>query len=57
VRVVARAVEVGPTTLVCEVIAIHAKANGEDKIVGRGQQVQRILPKRKLESLIRRETQ
>ena len=56
VRVVAEAVEVGPTTLVCDVVAYHSKDNGEDKAVGRGKQVQRILPKKKLDSLIRRES-
>jgi predicted thioesterase len=51
VRLVATAVELGPTTLVCDVTACHVE-NGQ--IVGRGRQVQRILPKRKLASLIER---
>ncbi len=49
VRIVAKAVELGPTTLVCELIAYDG-----DRIVGRGKQVQRILPKTKLEALIKR---
>ncbi len=49
VRVVARAVEVGPSAVVCEVTAWDG-----DRLVGRGRQVQRVLPKQKLESLIAR---
>ena len=49
VRVTARAIELGPTTLVCECIAYDG-----DRIVGKGKQVQRILPKSKLKSLIER---
>ncbi len=49
VRVEATAVELGPSTLICDVIAYHG-----DRIVGRGRQVQRVLPKSKLESLITR---
>jgi predicted thioesterase len=49
VRVVAKALEVGPTTLVCEVIAYDGP-----RVIGRGTQVQRILPKSKLKSLIER---
>jgi fluoroacetyl-CoA thioesterase len=49
VRVVAQAIELGPSTLVCECIAYD-----EDRIVGRGKQVQRILPKSKLKALIER---
>jgi predicted thioesterase len=49
VRIVARAMEVGPTTLVCEVIAYDG-----GRVIGRGRQVQRILPKSKLKSLIER---
>ncbi len=56
VRLVAEAVELEPTTLVCDVIAYHVREGG-DRIVGRGRQVQRILPKTKLESLIRRASQ
>ncbi|MCH8259973.1 MAG: thioesterase [Planctomycetes bacterium] len=49
VRIVAQAVEVGATTLVCEV-----KAYDGDRLVGQGRQIQRILPKKKLQSLIER---
>ncbi len=52
VRVVATATEVGPTTLICEVIAYDG-----DRIIGRGRQIQRILPKTKLQSLIDRAKQ
>ena len=54
VRVVAEAVEIGPTTLVCDVIAYHVRPDGNDRIVGKGKHVQRILPRTKLESLIKR---
>ena len=53
VRLVAEAVELGPTTLVCDVHAYHVRESG-DKLVGRGKQVQRILPKEKLRQLIER---
>jgi predicted thioesterase len=53
VRVAAEAVEIGPTTLVCAVTAYHVRPDGE-VVVGRGRQVQRVLPRRKLESLIER---
>ncbi len=53
VRVVAEAVELGPTTLVCEIEAYHVRPDG-DRLVGRGKQVQRILPRTKLTSLIQR---
>lgn len=53
VRIVAEAVELGPTTLVCDVAAYHLAPSGE-KLVGRGRQVQRILPRQKLEALIER---
>ena len=49
VRIVAQAVEVGETTLVCEV-----KAYDGDRLVGRGRQIQRVLPKKKFKSLIER---
>ncbi len=55
VRVVAEAVQLGPTTLVCDVTAYHVRADGET-IVGRGRQVQRVLPKEKLKALIARAT-
>ena len=53
VRVVAEAVELGPTTLVCDVTAYHVGPRKE-RVVGRGRQVQRILPRAKLDSLIQR---
>lgn len=53
VRVVAEAVEVGPTTLVCDVKAYHV-GSAKERVVGRGRQVQRILPRAKLDSLIQR---
>lgn len=49
VRVVATATEIAPTTLVCDVIAYDG-----DRIIGKGKQVQRILPKSKLKALIER---
>jgi len=55
VRVEAVAVELGPTTLVCEVTAYHVRPDGE-KVVGRGKQVQRILPRARLAALIERES-
>ncbi len=55
VRVEAVAVELGPTTLVCDVTAYHVRPEG-DKVVGRGRQVQRILPRAKLIALIERES-
>jgi predicted thioesterase len=52
VRVTAKATELGPTTLVCECIAYD-----EERVVGRGKQIQRILPKTKLAQLIQRASQ
>ena len=49
VRIEARATELGPTTLVCECIAYDG-----ERIIGKGKQVQRILPKATLKSLIER---
>ncbi|MDY7108690.1 MAG: hotdog domain-containing protein [Planctomycetota bacterium] len=54
VRVVARATEIGRTTLVCDTIAYHVRAGRDDKVVGTGIQIQRILPRKKLEALITR---
>lgn len=54
VRVEAVATEVGPTTLVCTVTAYHVRPGGEERIVGRGKQIQRVLPRTKLASLIAR---
>jgi len=53
VRVVAEAVELGPTTLVCDVNAYHIQPDGK-KHVGKGRQVQRILPREKLRAMIER---
>jgi predicted thioesterase len=49
VRVVAEATEVDDRTVVCDVTAYDG-----DRLVGRGRQVQRVLPKRTLEALIER---
>lgn len=51
VRVKARAVEVDDTTLVCEVTVYDG-----ERLVGKGRQVQRILPKKTLRTLIERAT-
>ncbi len=49
VRVVAEAIEVDATTVVCALTAYDG-----DRIVGRGRQVQRVLSKRKLKALFER---
>ena len=49
VRVVAEATEIGDTTVVCAVTAYDG-----DRVVGRGRQTQRVLPKKKLAALIER---
>ena len=54
VRIEARAAEIGRSTLVCDMIAYHVRPGESERIVGRGTQVQRILPRRKLEALIAR---
>jgi predicted thioesterase len=56
VRVLARATEIARTTLVCDTIAYHVRPGRDDKVVGTGKQIQRILPRRKLEALIARAT-
>ncbi len=56
VRVVARAVELDATTLVCDVTAYHVRG-GKETVVGRGRQVQRILPRKTLEGIIERAAQ
>ena len=56
VRIVARAVELSGTTLVCKVTAYHVRADRET-VVGHGRQVQRVLPKTKLKALIERACQ
>ena len=52
VRVKATAIEVDDTTVVCDVSAYDG-----DRLVGRGRQVQRVLPKSTLEALIERARQ
>jgi len=54
VRVVAAAVEIEETTLVCDVVAHHLRSDGRETIAGTGRQVQRILPKTKLAALFER---
>ena len=54
VRVEAVAVELGETTLICEVNAYHVHPDGRETVAGRGRQTQRVLPKAKLKSLIER---
>jgi predicted thioesterase len=49
VRVVAVATEVAPTTVVCDCTAYDG-----DRVVGRGRQVQRVLPRKKLKALFER---
>ena len=49
VRVVAEATEVDDTTVICDVTAYDG-----ERTVGRGRQVQRVLPKSKLKALIER---
>lgn len=54
VRIEAVIVELDDTTVVCELVAYHVRPDGDDRIVGRGRQVQRVLPKATLASLIKR---
>ncbi len=49
VRVIAEAVEIDDSTVVCEICVYDG-----DRLVGRGRQIQRVLPKTKLKSLIER---
>ncbi len=49
VRTVATAIEVNDRKVVCEVIAYDG-----DRVIARGHQVQRVLPKKMLEALIER---
>ena len=53
VRIVAEAVAVDPTTVTCEVRAYDVRPDGE-RLVGRGRQVQRVLPKQTLANLFDR---
>ncbi len=52
VRVVATATEVDRSTVVCDVTTYDG-----DRVVGRGKQVQRVLPRKKLQALIQRASQ
>lgn len=54
VRLRATAIELGPSTLVCEIIAYHQHHDGSESVIGRGKQVQRVLPKEKLRAIIER---
>ncbi len=49
VRVVAQAVEIDDSTVVCDICVYDG-----DRLVGQGRQIQRVLPKTKLKSLIER---
>jgi len=49
VRVVAEAVEIDESTVVCEICVYDG-----ERLVGQGRQIQRVLPKKKLQSLIER---
>ena len=51
VRAVAEAVEIDDTTVVCDICVYDGQ-----RLVGRGQQTQRVLPKKVLNSLIERAT-
>ena len=53
VRIVAEAVELEPTTLVCSVTAYH-DCSGQGTVVGRGRQTQRVLPRQTLQGIIAR---
>jgi predicted thioesterase len=53
VRVEAVAVDLDESTLVCEVTA-HDLSGQRPRLVARGRQVQRILPRKKLEAIIER---
>jgi len=55
VRVVATATEIGRTKLVCDISAYHVRDTGE-RLVARGRQVQRILPRRRIASLFAKAT-
>lgn len=56
VRVEAEAIELDETTVVCRVTAYHSRVDG-DRVVGRGRQVQRVLPRTKLAAIIERSSQ
>jgi len=54
VRVHAEATELSESTLVCDITAYHVHRDGSESVVGRGKQVQRVLPKEKLRAIIER---
>ncbi|MGI9014327.1 MAG: thioesterase family protein [Phycisphaerales bacterium] len=54
VRIVATAIEVDATTLICSLQAMHERGADEQTLIARGKQVQRILPKETLAALIAR---
>ena len=54
VRLIATAIEVDTTTLECEIEAVHIHRDGSETVIGRGRQVQRVLPKTTLDVLIKR---
>lgn len=54
VRLVAEVTDIDDTTVVCELVAYLVRPGGDERIIGRGRQVQRILPKARLASLIKR---
>ncbi|MFK7958965.1 MAG: thioesterase family protein [Phycisphaerales bacterium] len=55
VRIIATAEEVDATTIACRLEAYHVRPDRE-RIIGRGRQVQRVLPRTTLDALIRRAT-
>lgn len=54
VYLIAEAVELANTTLVCNITAYHLKSNGRKNVIGTGSQTQRILPKKILHKLIQK---
>ncbi len=54
VRIIAEAIDLQNTILVCKINAYHLKHNGERKLVGTGSQTQRVLPKKTLQKLIQK---
>ena len=57
VRIVAEAVEMSGHTLICDITAYHVRLGGTQRTIGRGRQVQRVLPKATLAALINRAEQ
>jgi predicted thioesterase len=56
VRLRAEAIGLSESTLVCAIVAYHVHRDGSESVVGRGKQVQRVLPKEKLRAIIERAT-